>query len=91
MMEQHLSGMKARNGTTLFACITCKTAPTFTFGAQDNCEAVHVMLCPKCGIVLGEWSSIETAITNWAVLRRAQRRGENHILEPNSTIMRTNA
>ena len=60
MIEQHLSGMKARNGITLFACITCKTAPTFTFGAQDNCEAVHGMLCPKCGIVLGEWSSIET-------------------------------
>jgi hypothetical protein len=59
MIEQHLSGMKARNGTTLFACSTCKTAPTFTFGAQDNGELAHVMLCPKCGIVLGEWSFIE--------------------------------
>src|ERR1700722_1530400 len=50
MMEQHLSGMKARKGTTLFACITCKTAPTFAFRAADICEAVHVMLCPKWGI-----------------------------------------
>jgi hypothetical protein len=59
MIEQHLSGMKARNGTTLFTCSTCKTAPTFTFGVQDNGEFVHVMLCPMCGIVLGEWSSIQ--------------------------------
>jgi|HubBroStandDraft_4_1064222.scaffolds.fasta_scaffold33055_1 hypothetical protein len=59
MIEQHLSGIKARNGTMLFACSTCKTAPTFTFGAQDNGELVHLMLCPECGIVLGEWSSIE--------------------------------
>jgi hypothetical protein len=59
MIEQHLSGMKARNGTTLFACSTCKTAPTFTFGMQDSGGFVYVMLCPTCGIVLGEWSSAE--------------------------------
>lgn len=39
--------------------LNMQTAPTFTFGAQDKGEFVHVMLCPKCGIVLGEWSSIE--------------------------------
>jgi hypothetical protein len=59
MIEVHLSGMKARNGTTIFICSTCKVPPNFTFGAHDKGELVCLMLCPKCGIVLGEWNSIE--------------------------------
>lgn len=59
MIEMHLSGMKARNGTTIFVCSTCKVPPTFSFGAQDRGELVCLMFCPKCGIVLGEWNSTE--------------------------------
>jgi len=59
MIEMHLSGMKARNGTTIFVCSTCKVPPTFSFGAQDKGEFVNLMLCPMCGVVLGEWNSIE--------------------------------
>jgi hypothetical protein len=59
MIEMHLSGMKARNGTTIFVSSTCKVPPTFSFGAQDKGELVNLMLCPKCGVVLGEWNSIE--------------------------------
>ena len=59
MIEMHLSAMKARNGTLIFVCSTCKTPPNFTFGAQHQGELVFLMLCPKCGIVLGEWDSLE--------------------------------
>jgi transcription initiation factor IIE alpha subunit len=55
----HLSGMKARNGTLIFVCSTCKVPPNFTFGAQDKGKLVYLMLCPKCGIALGEWDSLE--------------------------------
>jgi hypothetical protein len=54
MIETHLSGMKARNGTLIFVCSSCKTPPNFTFGARDKGELALLMLCPKCGIVLGE-------------------------------------
>jgi hypothetical protein len=59
MIEMHLPGMKARNGTLIFVCSTCKTPPNFTFGARDKGELALLMLCPKCGIVLGEWNSVE--------------------------------
>lgn len=59
MIELHLSGMKARNGTAIFVCSTCKVPPHFTFGAHDKGELVYLMLCPKCGIVLAEWDSLE--------------------------------
>jgi hypothetical protein len=59
MIETHLSGMKARNGTVIFVCSTCKVPPNFTFGAKGNGELVYLMLCPKCECVLGEWDSLE--------------------------------
>lgn len=59
MIENHLSGMKARNGTLIFVCSTCKEPPNFTFGTQDKGELVYLMLCPKCGLVLAEWGSLE--------------------------------
>jgi transcription initiation factor IIE alpha subunit len=59
MIELHLAGMKARNGTIIFICSTCKVPPSFTFGAHDKGELVYLMLCPKCGIVLGEWDTLE--------------------------------
>jgi hypothetical protein len=59
MIENHLSGMKARNGTLIFVCSTCKEPPNFTFGAHANGELVYLMICPKCGLVLAEWGSLE--------------------------------
>ena len=59
MIEMHLSEMKARNGTLIFICSTCKVPPNFTFGTRDKDELVYLMLCPKCGVVLGEWASLE--------------------------------
>jgi transcription initiation factor IIE alpha subunit len=59
VIEHHLSGMKARNGTLVFVCATCKVPPNFTFGAQPNGELAYLMLCPKCGCVLGQWDSLE--------------------------------
>jgi hypothetical protein len=59
MIEGHLSGMKARNGTIIFICSTCKVPSIFTFGAKDNGVLVYMMLCPKCEIVLAEWNSLE--------------------------------
>jgi hypothetical protein len=58
MIENHLSGMTARNGTLIFVCSTCKAPPNFTFGARDKGALVYLMLCPKCGIVLGEWDTL---------------------------------
>ncbi|MFZ0521590.1 MAG: hypothetical protein WAL95_11240 [Candidatus Acidiferrales bacterium] len=59
MIEHHLSGMKARNGTLVFVCTTCKVPPNFGFGAQANGAMVYLMLCPKCGCVLGQWETLE--------------------------------
>src|ERR1700691_983267 len=59
MVEDHLSGMKARNGTCVFVCSTCRVPPNFTFGAKPGGALSYLMLCPKCGCVLGEWDSIE--------------------------------
>ena len=59
MIENHLSGMKARNGTLIFVCSTCKVPPNFTFGADEKGELVYLMLCPKCGLVLAEWDSLD--------------------------------
>ena len=60
MIENHLSGMKARNGTLIFVCSTCKEPPIFTFGAHTNGALVYLMICPKCGLVLAEWDSLES-------------------------------
>ena len=43
MIENHLSGMKARNGTLIFVCSTCKEPPNFTFGAHTNGELVYLL------------------------------------------------
>jgi transcription initiation factor IIE alpha subunit len=51
--------MKARNGTLVFVCSTCKVPPNFSFGARASGEMVYLMLCPKCGCVLAEWDSLE--------------------------------
>jgi transcription initiation factor IIE alpha subunit len=51
--------MKARNGTMILVCSTCKTPPNFTFGSQDRGELGFLMLCPRCGIVLEEWDTLE--------------------------------
>jgi hypothetical protein len=59
MIENHLSGMKARNGTLIFVCSTCKEAPNFAFGAQAKGELAYLTLCPKCDLVLAEWGSLE--------------------------------
>jgi hypothetical protein len=59
MIEGHLSGMKARNGTIIFICSTCKVPSIFTFGAKDDGILVYMILCQRCGIVLGEWDSLE--------------------------------
>ena len=59
MIENHLSGMKARNGAVMFICSTCKVAPNFVFGAEKGGELVYLLICPKCGIGLGEWNSLD--------------------------------
>ena len=59
MIESHRSGMKARNGTVIFVCSTCRVPPNFTFGARGTGELAYLMLCPKCECVLGEWDSLE--------------------------------
>jgi len=59
VIENHLSGMEARNGTLIFICSTCKDPPNFTFGAEQKGELVHLVLRSKRGLVLGEWDSLE--------------------------------
>jgi hypothetical protein len=60
MIENHLSGMKARSGAVMFVCSTCKVLPIFAFGSEREGELVYLMICPKCEITLGEWNSLET-------------------------------
>jgi hypothetical protein len=75
MIEIHLSGMRARNGTLIFICSTCKVPPNFAFGARAKGELVYLMLCPKCGIVLGEWETLEARgreLQEFAKAARAQ-------------------
>jgi hypothetical protein len=59
MIENHLAGMKIRNGAVMFICSTCKVAPNFVFGVERTGEFVYLLICPKCGIGLGEWNSLD--------------------------------
>jgi hypothetical protein len=59
MIENHLSGMKARSGAVMFVCSTCKVAPNFLFGAEADGELVYLLICPKCEIGLAEWKSMD--------------------------------
>jgi hypothetical protein len=49
VIELHLSGMKARNGTLVFVCSTCKVPPNFSFGARASGEMVYLMLWLRPG------------------------------------------
>jgi hypothetical protein len=50
MIENHLSGLKARSGGVMFVCSTRKVAPNSLFGAEADGELVYLLICPKCGI-----------------------------------------
>jgi hypothetical protein len=67
MIEGHLSGMKARNGTIIFICSTCKVPSIFTFGAKDNGVLVYMMLCrnaKSCWRSGIRWKSGEASSAN---------------------------
>ena len=59
MIENHLSGMRARSGVVMYVCSTCKVAPNFLFGAEADGELVYLLICPKCEIGLGEWKTMD--------------------------------
>jgi hypothetical protein len=42
MIENHLSGMKARSGAVMFLCSACRVAPNFRFGAEAEGEFFYL-------------------------------------------------
>jgi uncharacterized C2H2 Zn-finger protein len=59
MIEMHLSGLRARNGTVVFVCSTCKVPPNFICGAKEKGYLVYLMRCPRCDCILAEWHSLD--------------------------------
>jgi len=59
VIENHLSGMKARSGAVMFLCSACRVAPNFRFGAEADGEFFYLPICPKCEIGLGERKSMD--------------------------------
>jgi hypothetical protein len=37
-----------------------QSATKLCIGAEGKGELVYLLICPKCGIGLGEWDSLET-------------------------------
>ena len=52
-------GVKTTKGTVVFVCAKDGTCPDNMYGATDKAELVYVLMCSKCGRVLGEWMTIE--------------------------------
>ncbi len=53
-----LTCIKSKNGTT-FVCSNCKVPGLAAMGATDKAQLRHLLVCPKCSIMMGEWLTIE--------------------------------
>lgn len=46
-------------GTEVFVCRKCGEVPVQAFGADEQKRLVHLLVCPKCFRILGEWPSVQ--------------------------------
>jgi hypothetical protein len=58
-MIDGLMGLPSSKGTVIFVCGKCGVLPEHAFGADDKKRLVHLLVCPKCLKLLGEWTSPE--------------------------------
>lgn len=58
-MIDGLMGLKTNTGTVVFVCAKCGTFPENMYGAQNKDQLAYVLMCAKCGRVVGEWTTQE--------------------------------
>jgi hypothetical protein len=60
-MIDGLKGLPTAKGTAIFVCGKCNSnsIPEQAFGASEQKRLVHLLVCPKCLWILGEWTSIK--------------------------------
>ena len=58
-MIDGLMGIKTNTGTVVFVCGKCGIPPENMYGAQNKDQLAYVLMCAKCGRVVGEWTSTE--------------------------------
>jgi hypothetical protein len=58
-MIDGLMGVKTDKGTVVFVCAKCGRYPDNMYGTQNKAELVYVLMCEKCGKVVGEWATVE--------------------------------
>jgi hypothetical protein len=58
-MIDGLAGVKNDKGTVVFVCSKCRTFPDQAYGAQNKDQLAYILMCPKCGRIFGEWTTIE--------------------------------
>jgi hypothetical protein len=59
-MIYELAGLRTNKDTTVvFVCPQCLIVPNLAFGSQNADQLVRVLMCPKCGRVLAEWTTVQ--------------------------------
>jgi hypothetical protein len=60
-MIDGLKGLPSPKGTVIFVCGKCKrdSLPVAAFGADAQKRLVHLLVCPNCLWILGEWPSLQ--------------------------------
>jgi predicted RNA-binding Zn-ribbon protein involved in translation (DUF1610 family) len=56
-MIDGLAGVKNKNETVVFVCGECGVIAEQAYGAQNKDQLAYLLICPKCGTILGEWTS----------------------------------
>ncbi len=57
-MIDGLAGVKRENGIVALVCVNCKIVPSPGRGAKEG-RLVHLLMCPRCAHLIGEWATIE--------------------------------
>jgi uncharacterized C2H2 Zn-finger protein len=58
MITGGLMGSPTRSGTIILICSKCGAEAQPGFGDPNKSELVHILRCPKCKEILGQWNSM---------------------------------
>jgi DNA-directed RNA polymerase subunit RPC12/RpoP len=58
MITGGLMGSPTKSGTMIFICSNCGAEAQPGLGDQNKSGLVHVLRCPKCKGILGQWKSM---------------------------------
>lgn len=56
---ENLTALRNPQGKIMFISECCKLPPQSAFGAANKDQLVHMLVCPKCQRIVGEWITLE--------------------------------